>query len=218
MGKRKRQPERRMRASPSSRDFDCVRLVVLAAVEPLALAARSEVSVYQSASNTSKGQSVRGAKTPKIRAELFSFGAPKAAAPARSARARGLLRRRSRMRFQETIEQHFRRALVSKRFQPRARGSSHEMGLGAIALSPITHTPTEIGARARARTRPFRRRRRDRPRALSSSARGRRKIRVAVGSGWTVPSFGERLERAGVKQKKARGTGPAGFDLPTPRR
>jgi hypothetical protein len=48
------------------------------------------------------------------------------------------------MRFQETIGQHFRRALVSKRFRSCKRGSPHVMGTGAIVTRSIACASTEI--------------------------------------------------------------------------
>jgi hypothetical protein len=68
------------------------------------------------------------------------------------------------MRFRETIEQHFRRALVSKPFRSRRRGSSHETGAGAIVARAIDIASTEMRKRARAITLTSRRRRGDRAR------------------------------------------------------
>src|ERR1700749_1046003 len=76
--------------------------------------ARSEESLYQSASNTIKPQTDARAKTAKISAELFSVHA-RAAADAEAPTSRiAFLNRRRAMRFRETIAQHFRRALVSR--------------------------------------------------------------------------------------------------------
>lgn len=122
-------------------------------------------SLYQSASKTIKRQTDSAAKTPKIRAELFFQRARVArASPARSAPIQ-FLRRRRRMRFRETIEQHFRRMLVSKRIRSRERGSSHEMGAGAIDVRTIASVSTEISEGARAHLTTSRRRRCDRARS-----------------------------------------------------
>lgn len=121
-------------------------------------------SLYQSASNTIKAQTEGRAKTSKIRAELF-FCRARSARAAHARRARiSVLRRRSPMRFQETIEQHFRRMLVSKRFRSRERGSSHEMGAGAIVARAIARVSTETSDDERARLTTSRRRRGDRAR------------------------------------------------------
>jgi hypothetical protein len=99
--------------------------------------ARSEGSLYQSASNASKRQSATSAKTSKIRANFF-FTLPRIAHAHRAPEARDrFLKRRTRMRFWETIGQHFRRTLVSRRFPSRERGRSHVMGTGAIATCEI---------------------------------------------------------------------------------
>jgi len=106
--------------------------------------------VYQSASKTIKVHSVGDVKTPKIRAELFFCFARRTRAPRASSTALRFLNRRRLMRFWETIEQHFRRALVSKRILSRARGSSHEMGAGAIVKRAIEIASTEMSDGARA--------------------------------------------------------------------
>ena len=106
------------------------------------MCARRE-SVYQSASITIKRQSEMRAKIPKIRAQLF-FVSVRTSRETCGARGRDpFLNRRSSMRFRETIEQHFRRALVSKPFRLRARAKAREMGTGAIDLRAITNASTE---------------------------------------------------------------------------
>jgi hypothetical protein len=118
-------------------------------------------SLYQSASKTIKRHSVGGAKTPKIRAELFFHRARAMNASQVECAAIRILNRRRCKRFRETIEQHFRRALVSKRFRSCERGSSHEMGAGAIGMRAIEIASTETSDDDRANAIMSRRRRRD---------------------------------------------------------
>jgi hypothetical protein len=106
-------------------------------------AAQGEESVYQSASKTIKRHSVGEVKTPKIRAELFFRWARETDAPRAPSTPIRFLNRRRPMRFWETIGQHFRRALVSRPIRSRNRGSSHEMGAGAIAERAIEIASTE---------------------------------------------------------------------------
>jgi hypothetical protein len=127
------------------------------------VSARRE-SLYQSAPKTIKGQSDCGVKTAKIRAELFCPRARHAdRSRSRNAR-RGFLNRRTLMRFRETIEQHFRRALVSKPFRSCKRGTPHEMGAGAIEEAAIESVSTESRDADLAITHTSRRRRAIHPR------------------------------------------------------
>jgi len=123
-------------------------------------AARGEASVYQTASKTIKVHSVGDVKTPKIRAELFFCFARRTRAPRASSTALRFLNRRRLMRFWETIEQHFRRALVSRQIRSSKRGSSREMGAGAIVERAIEIASTEMSDAARALCPTSRRRRR----------------------------------------------------------
>jgi hypothetical protein len=121
-------------------------------------------SLYQSAPKTIKRQTGTAAKTAKIREELFFHRADEVDASRAHGSRRGFLRRRRLMRFRETIEQHFRRALVSKQFRSRERGRSHEMGTGAIDARAIEGVSTETSDIDRATARGSRRRRGDRTR------------------------------------------------------
>ena len=135
-------------------------------------------SLYQSASKPIKGQTEERAKTSKIRAELF-FHRARIARAAHARRAPiSFLRRRSPMRFQETIEQHFRRMLVSKRFRSRERGSSHEMGACAIVARAIARVSTVTSDDDRARLTTSRRRRGDRARRGFETASRRKNKRA----------------------------------------
>ena len=116
--------------------------------------------MYQSASKTIKRHSVGDVKTPKIRAEFIFLSARGTGGRGRRARRIRFLNRRRLMRFWETIEQHFQRALVSRQIRSRKRGSSHEMGAGAIVKRAIEIASTETSEDARAPFRSFRRRRR----------------------------------------------------------
>ncbi|HEX4404658.1 MAG TPA: hypothetical protein VH560_07510 [Polyangia bacterium] len=99
---------------------------------------------------TIKRQSETRAKISKIRAQLF-FVYVRTVRATHGARAGDpFLNQRSSMRFRETIEQHFRRAHVSKRFRRRARAEAREMGTRAIERRAIARASTE-NARAKCR-------------------------------------------------------------------
>jgi hypothetical protein len=138
--------------------------VLLAAVELARAVGARRVCVYQSASKTIKRQTDGGAKASEIRAELLFDHARGSGATARTAARSGLLNRRRPMRFRETIGQHFRRVLVSKRFRSCKRGRSHVMGTGAIDARAIEIASTETSEGVRATFIAPRRRRSNRTR------------------------------------------------------
>jgi hypothetical protein len=137
-------------------------LVSLAAVELARAVGAKRESVYQSASNTIKRQTDGGAKTSEIRAQLFFVHACGASTRTTTMARSRFLKRRRLMRFRETIEQHFRRALVSKQFRSCKRGRSHVMGTGAIDARAIESISTETSVGRRATFLASRRRRVDR--------------------------------------------------------
>jgi len=102
---------------------------------------RGEQSLYQTPSAAFKRQSGGPPKIRRSNQKIFCRAKPMY--PVRpTPSGRPFLRRRSRIAFFETIEQHFRHTQISCPFLANASAEPHAMGIGAIAPRAIAVPPT----------------------------------------------------------------------------